>query len=72
MAIRKAINTLCARSKLVWSDVVPFAETGGRARVSKFQPCLPEALEGELVARETMDVLDATKILAEWRVAPDP
>lgn len=71
IAIRRAVGALRARHDLGWADVLPFAETGGRARVSKFQPCLPEAVEAELVARETMDVLDANLILAEWRAETD-
>lgn len=63
VAIREAIEKLASRGSLTWEDVAPFADAGGRARVSKFQPCLPPEIELELVAREVMDVEDAGAVL---------
>lgn len=57
VGIREAIATL--GDSLTWDKVAQFADVGGRARVSKFQPCLPQAIELELVAREVMDLDDA-------------
>jgi ATP-dependent helicase Lhr and Lhr-like helicase len=65
-AIRQAIDELAARALLRWEDVVPYADAGGRARVSKFQPCLPPALELKLIARETLGLDDANGALTEW------
>jgi len=69
VAIREAIEKVAAKGRLTWDEVAPFADAGGRARVSKFQPCLPPEIELGLVAREVMDVDDASAALA--RSEPD-
>ncbi len=66
VAIRDAIDALAART-LVWDDVVRLVHATQRSRVSKFQPCLPPALEQGLIARETMNVDDANATLLAWR-----
>lgn len=65
--IREAVEALAARAPLCWEEVLPWAEVGGRSRVSKFQPCLPPELELGLVAREVMSMEDANAALAEFR-----
>jgi len=48
---------------LTWADAAGWTDVSANARVSKFQPCLPEPVEQELVARELMDVNDAMEVL---------
>ena len=72
VAVRKAIRELAEGPGLTWADAARWTDVGANARVSKFQPCLPEATERELVARELMSVADATAVLAAWREASSP
>lgn len=66
VAIREAIAGLGLRLPFRWDDVLPWTETGGRSRVSKFQACLPETIERGLVAREGMDLGDAERVLCTF------
>ena len=67
VAVKMAISDLSSGSALTWADAARWTDVGANARVSKFQPCLPIAIERELVARELMDVEDASAVLASWR-----
>jgi len=50
-----------------WTDAAGWIDATAHVRVSKFQPCLPALIEGELVARELMDLNDAAATLRAWR-----
>jgi len=67
--VRQVVDSLAARSPFGWSDALPLVDPGNRSRISKFQPCLPEETEHELIARETMSIDDANTTLAAWRRA---
>jgi ATP-dependent Lhr-like helicase len=67
VAVRQAIVELRDGPGLTWADAARWTDVGSNVRVSKFQPCLPEPVERELVARELMDLGDATRALREWR-----
>nr|WP_255525039.1 DEAD/DEAH box helicase [Corallococcus soli] len=67
VALRQAIDALASRSPLGWADAARLIDPGQRARISKFQPCLPPEIEHGLIARETMNVDDANTTLAEWK-----
>lgn len=54
VAIRKAIADLAP--DLTWERARELAPESARGRISKFQPCLPEALELDLLARSLLDV----------------
>lgn len=62
VGVRDAIAKL-ASELLTWERVASYADAGAQARVSKFQPCLPEVIELELVARELMEPDDASATL---------
>lgn len=66
VAIRQAIDRLAGRS-LTWQDASRLVDSSQRSRVSKFQPCLPTAIEHGLIARETMNVDDANATVAQWK-----
>lgn len=59
-AIRATLRELADGPPLTWADAARWTDVGATARVSKFQPCLPDSIERELVARELMSVDDAT------------
>ncbi|MDX9723284.1 MAG: ATP-dependent helicase, partial [Myxococcota bacterium] len=67
VAVRQAILELAEGPALTWDDAAGWTELNGNARVSKFQPCLPEFVAQKLVARELMDVDDAVEVLRAWR-----
>jgi ATP-dependent Lhr-like helicase len=67
VAIRQTLRELADGPPLTWADAAGWTDASANARVSKFQPCLPELIEQELVARELMDVNDATETLRTWR-----
>lgn len=72
-AVRAAIRELADSPPPTWVDAARWTDVGANARVSKFQPCLPEDVERELVARELMSVADALDALRDResaRVAP--
>jgi hypothetical protein len=66
VAIRQAIDLLAARP-ITWEDASRLVDSNQRSRVSKFQPCLPTAIEHGLIARETMNVDDANATVAQWK-----
>jgi ATP-dependent Lhr-like helicase len=61
-AVKEALAQLRA-SDLTWSQARALAPVGGKRRMSKFQPCLPEEQELELVARTVFDVEGASAAL---------
>lgn len=67
VAIRQTLAELAEGPALTWTDAAAWTDANTNARVSKFQPCLPEQVEQELVARELMDVGDAMATLRDWR-----
>ncbi|MCA9632665.1 MAG: DEAD/DEAH box helicase [Myxococcales bacterium] len=67
VAIRQTLRELADGPPLTWTDAAGWTDASANARVSKFQPCLPELVEQELVARELMDVNDAAGTLRAWR-----
>jgi ATP-dependent Lhr-like helicase len=67
VAIQRAFCDLADGPQLTWADAAGWTDASANARVSKFQPCLPEVVEQELVARELLDVSDATETLRAWR-----
>ena len=54
-AIRTALDELHTAGRPNHADAVRFAEGCARGRLSKFQPCLPERLEAELLAEVLTD-----------------
>lgn len=56
VAIRQAIRGLAEPGVLSWEVARAHSSGAGRGRVSKFQPCLPDELERDLLARASMDV----------------
>lgn len=69
VAIRQTIRELASGPNLTWTDATTLTDASSNARISKFQPCLPDHVERGLLARELMDVSDATDTLARWRLA---
>jgi ATP-dependent helicase Lhr and Lhr-like helicase len=59
VAIRQAIAALGPR--LTWANARALAPESARGRISKFQPCLPEHLERDLLARSLLDVQGAAR-----------
>ncbi len=51
VAIGQAIDKLREPGVLTWEAAREYAPSAARGRISKFQPCLPEALERDLLAR---------------------
>jgi ATP-dependent helicase Lhr and Lhr-like helicase len=68
VAVRAAIRDLAEGPALTWTDAAGWTDVSANTRVSKFQPCLPELVEQELLARELMDVNDAVEVLRDCRV----
>lgn len=62
-AISEAIRALATPGELTWERARALASEVARGRVSKFQPCLPEALERDLLARSLLDVDGARLVL---------
>ncbi len=77
VAISEAIRALSLPGELTWARALQHAPDLARGRISKFQPCLPDALERDLLARTLLDLDGARKILAleptlaEVRVSPE-
>lgn len=65
-AVNAAIETIAAGA-ISWDRARPLAPVGGKRRISKFQPCLPEMLELDFVARSVFDVERAAAVLADRR-----
>lgn len=63
VAIRQAIRGLAEPGVLTWEKARQFVSSTARSRVSKFQPCLPDALERDLLARASMDVEGALGVV---------
>ena len=72
VAVRAAIRDLAEGPALTWADAARWTDVSANARISKFQPCLPEEVELELVARELMSVEDAALAFATWRAGVSP
>ncbi|MFC4313005.1 DEAD/DEAH box helicase [Steroidobacter flavus] len=69
--IHRAIDALAACT-LTWRDAIRLVDPSQRSRISKFQPCLPPAIEHGLIARETMSIEDANETLALWKRTATP
>ncbi len=65
LAILDAVRALGAPGGLTWEHARRHASAAARSRVSKFQPCLPEELERDLIARSLLDLDSALATLAE-------
>lgn len=63
--VRDALRELRDARRPSREDAARFFRPGPTARLSKFAPCLPEALQQELGAREAFDVAGAQAALAE-------
>jgi ATP-dependent Lhr-like helicase len=64
VAIRQALAQLRADGRPNRGDALRLAESCGRGRLSKFQPCLPPRLEAEYLASMLTDDVGARAILA--------
>ncbi len=65
LAILETIRELAVPGALTWKHARRHAPSAARGRVSKFQPCLPEELERDLIARSLLDLDGALAILAD-------
>ncbi len=65
LAILEAVRALAAPGALTWKHARRYAPSAARGRVSKFQPCLPDGLERDLIARSLLDLDGALATLAE-------
>ncbi len=63
--IHRGIEDLANPGVISWDSVRRLAPGAARRRISKFQPCLPEQLELDLVAGSLMDLEGARKAVAE-------
>ncbi len=63
--ILEAIRTFAVPGGLTWEHARRHAPSAARGRVSKFQPCLPEELERDLIARSLLDLEGALATVAE-------
>ncbi len=63
VAIRQAIDQLSKEARPNHDDALRFAESCGKSRMSKFQPCLPPRLEAEYLAELLTDHAAARAIL---------
>jgi ATP-dependent Lhr-like helicase len=63
VAIRQALAQLGAERRPDHADALRFAESCGRGRLSKFQPCLPPRLEAEYLASMLTDEVGARAIV---------
>ena len=61
--LRMAIDALRATGAPTWADAMTLAPSASKTPVSKFQPCLPDALAADLIARKTIDVPGARRAL---------
>lgn len=59
VALRQAIGAL--GPQMTWERARSLAPEAARGRISKFQPCLPEPLELDLLARHLMDLEGAAR-----------
>jgi ATP-dependent Lhr-like helicase len=69
VGIREAIRELALGESLTWREAAGLVDLSEEMRVSKFQPCLPDEVARELVARELMDVDGARWVLERWSSA---
>ncbi len=63
VALRAALRTLREEGRPTWRDALRFAPDASKSRVSKFQPCLPDALARDLIVRTTVDLANARRVL---------
>ena len=59
--VRQFLDEMRASGRPTSEDAARHAEGAGRSRVSKFQPCLPEALTRELLVAGALDVQGARR-----------
>jgi ATP-dependent Lhr-like helicase len=62
--VRQLLDEMRAAGRPTLEDAGRHAEGAGRSRVSKFQPCLPEALTRELLVAGALDVSGARRAVA--------
>ena len=63
----QVLQEMRAAGRPTTEDAARHAEGAGRSRVSKFQPCLPEALTRELLVASALDVPGARRAVAGVR-----
>ena len=68
-SIRAALRTLAAAERPTDDEVAAYANTTAKARLSKFEPCLPERLLARHVSDATMDAAGARTAMAAPVVA---
>lgn len=61
--IRQVASALREAKGPTWADALRFAPEVSKSRVSKFQPCLPDALAHDLLVRKTVDLEGAQRAL---------
>jgi ATP-dependent Lhr-like helicase len=71
-AIASALQALAEADRPNEADARAHAETCARARLSKFQPCLPPAMETDLLAARLLDVGEAQAAVRGLAMDLDP
>jgi len=69
-ALRDLVRRLAGRGRPDDEDARGFGSTSAKARLSKFEPCLPEALLLELVRERAVDVAGAQAVVSPERGRP--
>jgi len=64
VAMRQVLERWHVEGRPTLEDAVRFAAQGARARVSKFEPCLPEPVLARLMADAVVDVEGARAAVA--------
>ncbi|HZL16516.1 MAG TPA: DEAD/DEAH box helicase [Polyangia bacterium] len=67
VAIRKALDDLCAENRPSDADALRFADSCARGRLSKFEPCLPDYLSAAYMAEALTDPEGAAEMLKQGR-----
>src|SRR5690606_7631581 len=62
-AVRQAIAALRESDRPNVRDALRFAPDATRSRISKFQPCLPDALARDLLVDKVLDVASARRVM---------
>ena len=65
VGVRELLQRFASEGRPTPLDAERFAGVAGRARYSKFDPCLPEELLNGLLAESTLDPVNATRTLQE-------
>lgn len=64
-AVREVLSRWREDARPTMADGQRFAEGAAKARISKFQVCLPEKLFAELVVEKSVDLVGARKVVGE-------